>query len=389
MTTPRESLEAAAASLEAEAAPETPEAAPTEAPAAPAEASEAAPTEKPSEAAQRARDEAGRFAKAQKAAAAAKPEKPAEKAPAAPALEAKPAAGAAPKVDVAPEAAPVSGQEAIKPPQSWRAGVREHWGKLPLEVQAEISRVDKEVRQLMSDAAPAKKLAQDFQQTVAPYAPMFQADGVEPVRAVGSLLQMAATLRTAPPAQKAQLLAGLVRNFGVPIDALDAALSGQPAPQHAQQPQGIDPRAIAMQVRQEVMQDFRQQRERMLQQQSAQKLADFGATHEHFERVREEMGEALASAARHGVEMTLEQAYVRACSIHPEVSQELQAAQEKEALVAKQRQEAEMAQKANASSQKARAASTSVRPQPSGTISARPMTVREKLGEVAAQYSLK
>jgi hypothetical protein len=363
MTGVRESLEAAATALEAQdeaPAPEAAAPAETSAPEAPPDVPHTPKSEDAATAAQRARDESGRFAKAQKAAAPKATEKPE-----APATEAKAATPAAPK----PEAAAQPEAEKPEAPASWKPLEREHFFKAPPEVRQAILRREKEMALAMQESAPAKKLAQDFQQTVAPYASMLQADGVEPVRAIGGLLQMAATLRSGSPAARAQLIAHLVRSNGVAIEALDAELSRQPT-QSAQQPQAVDPQAITQQV----LQQLQQQRQQVTQQRTMQEVAAFGEKREFFDSVREDMADVMQAAARRGIPMTLEEAYTRACNLHPEVAQ-----------VLKQRQDAEAAQKAQAAAQKARAAATSARPQPAGVSAPQPKGIREALAAAAAK----
>ncbi len=112
-------------------APSTPEVAPEGAsqPPAPSEAAQPSPPE-PGETAQeaRARDEKGRFA---------------PKGPEAPA----PAIGAPAKPQAPAEVAPTPPVESIKPPQSWKPGIREKFAALPPEVQQEVIRREREVEQ--------------------------------------------------------------------------------------------------------------------------------------------------------------------------------------------------------------------------------------------------
>lgn len=336
----------------------------------PVEVAEPIETTEAATKADRVRDDKGKFTKAQadatsiKAAlkAAAKPAAPVDPKPAV-----KPDATTTPTTEPKPEAAKV---EAVKAPQSWKPAAREHFAKLPAEVQAEVIRRERETATAMQEAAPARKFHQEFQSVVAPYMGMIQAEGAEPMKAVANLLQTAAALRTAPPAHKAQLVANMVRTFGIDISALDAALAGQPS-QHAAptQSQGVDPASIAARVQQQVMQQLQAQRQAALQQKSATDVEAFGQAREFFEDLREDMADLLQSAHRRGVALTLEDAYNRAARMHPEISQ-----------VLSQREAAKAANATQASTQRARAAASSVRSQPaSAPKGAQPQDLRSQL----------
>lgn len=341
MSDVREALETAYEQLTApEAASETPAPVETVAAAVTAERELAQPAtgkdggerETTSEAKADGRDAKGRFA--QKASAAPQPA-------AAPALEAAP-----------PVAPPTTVAEALKAPQAWRPQVREKWASLPPEVQAEVNRIEADVKRTLSEAAPTKKFHSDFQATVAPYEAMLRAEGVEPLKAVGNLLQTAAALRTAPPAHRAQLVANMVRTFGIPIEALDAALSGQPQQGGQQQPH-LDQESLLQQAEERAFQRIQRERQQVTQQRVVSELSTFGEKHEFFDDVREDMADLLSSAARRGVSMSLADAYSRACKLHPDVSSALE-----------QRTKAEAVKATMASTQRARAASSSIRNQP-------------------------
>ncbi len=350
MSDAREDLEAAYTQLEAAQAPAVEVAAPapeTEAVEAAPEESEAAPVKTDG------RDEKGRFATK------------AEKAAATPAT-----ASAAPPE--ATEATEAPAPEALKAPSNWRAGAKEKWAALktaaavcakekwaalPPEIQEEALRVDLEVRKVMQDAAPAKRFAQEFGQVLAPYAQQLQSQGVNPAQHVGQLLQASRILTSGAPAAKAQFVAQLIRNSGIPIEMLAQHLDGQ-AQQPAQQ-QGASVHEITQQVRQQLMQELQQQREHHSSQKASQEATAFGEGREHFEDVREDMADVLQSAARRGVAMSLEEAYNRACKLHPDVSAKLERAQKLQAVKA-----------AAASTQRSKAAASSIRGQPAAPPSA-------------------
>ena len=288
------------------------EAPPVEAPPAPEPAVAAPETpigEKP--AGERPRDEKGRF-QPKIGESAKEPEKKKEEPeqlklgePPPPAAEEKPP--------------PTPEKPKIPAPKSFRPEMREMWDKVPRAIQDEIHRVDKEARRIASDSEAIRQNYDKFRETVAPFEPMIRAEGVEPIQAVGNLLRTAATLATGPAQTKAQIVAGLIRTYGVDIPTLDALLSGQaPPPVQQQAPQMNpaqfrDPRLDAL---------LEQQQKRVTEQ--AQTLIEEVENEEFFEDVREEMADLLEVAARRGLALTAKDAYNRAVAMHPDVSKVLE-----------------------------------------------------------------
>jgi len=343
MSDAREDIQASIDALRGESAPTesapAAEAAPAPAPAAEAAPSAGAPTMK------EGRDEAGRFtAKA--------------KAP-----EAAPVA--------ADKAAPPAPVESYKPPQSWKPTTREKWSTLAPDIQAEVHRREQEVAATLQGVAEAKRLYAEFQKMVDPYRPLMSARGQEPMAALSELLRDAASLQTAPPHIKAQMFARMVQGYGVPVDALDAALAGQPVPE--QRPQEFrDSRLdyLFAQRRQE-----QQAQQQATQQQAAGAVEAFAAGAEFLEDVRGEMADLIEVAAKHGRELTLEQAYERATRMHPEISK-----------VLSQREAAKAAQATQAAAQKSKAAASSVRSQPAPAADAESKS-NSLRDDVAAAYA--
>lgn len=368
----RETLEAA---FEASTEPtEAPTPAPV--PAEPAPAPAPTPTETPAEPpkAALARDPKGRFAAkmaeiaAEKAAARAKTPPPADGTAKAPVVPKKVTTA----VTTPAEAPKAEGQPpSPKAPQSWKPHAREKWATLPPEVQAEAVRVDREARTALEQASKARAGWDAFTRAVSPYQAMLAADGADPIQAVGSLLQTAAQLRTAPPPQRAQLVADIVRTYGVDISLLDAALAGQPAQNGQAQQQAAyrDPRVDGLLAQ---LQQAESHRAQSLHQTASTDIETFAGGAEFFDDVRADMADLMEMAAKRGVTMTLEDAYNRAIQVHPEVSK-----------VVTQRREAEAANANQASTQRSRAASVSVRTRPAGPATAQSPSGRRAALEAA------
>lgn len=292
----------------------------------------------------RARDEHGRFKKTEAQKTAAEPIKP----------TAPLVAGAVDAQKAAAEPKPPP-TEPLKPPGGWTPQAREKWSGLPPEVQQEVHRLDRERSIAYQRLVPIAKTGEAFQRVMAPFEGMIRAEGGDPIAAVDSVMRTAAALRTAPPGHKAALIANMVKTFGVPIEALDAALAGHAPPPGAGGGQGFDP----SQLRQEILGELRTQLQQERQQsQAARAQAEVEAVAsklEFFDDVREDMGDLMELAARRGKVLTTEQAYEAALRA-PHHSGILD--------IVNQRKAAESAKQAQAQADKARAAGSSIRGQP-------------------------
>lgn len=312
---------------------------------------------------QRARDEAGRFAKAAK--------KPTEKTTPKPVVAVRPvvkplvkplAPGVKPVVSgtvpTLAQAAPTAVE--MKPPQSFRGPAKEDWAKVPDSVRVEVLRREKEFATTLQSVGEERKFAQTMKQAFAPFETQIRAEGSTPEKAIGNLMNTAMLLRTGPPHLKAQALAEIITDFGVPLDGLVAALQGRPQQQSQQQhqPQQVDPASIAKQVEQQLMERLTSQRDSHLvakSQAETDGFLDGKAMHgldgaDYGDQIREDMADIIERATKRGSTITLEQAYNRAAREHPEVSKVLE-----------QKERAAGAAKANASTQRARVAASSVR----------------------------
>lgn len=318
---------------------------------------EAPEQETAAQAAARARDEAGRFAKKPAPKVEVKPTVPAAKTPVKPVTPVKPTN--APTVAIAAQATATAPE--MKAPQAWRGPAKEVWAQLPEAARVEVLRREKEISTQLTAMGEERKYAQAMRSAVGPFEAQIRAEGSTPERAVASLMQTALALRTAPPAHKAHLVAGMIADFGVPLDALVAALQGHPAPETQQHAAPVDPATIAAQVKQQLVRELGAQRESALVSRYTAQTESFLESQpvhgldgtDYGQEIREDMADIIERAAKRGLAITLEQAYSRAAREHPEVSK-----------VLAQREAAAAAAKANASTQRARAASSSVRHSP-------------------------
>jgi len=315
----------------------------------PLEGGASEPTESPTAAASRAREENGRVPpKTPKAAT-----QELEEAPAEPQALAEESEGIQPGPKAGPKADPSE-----RAPASWRPNVREHWAALPTEVRAEVARREQEVQRTLQETAEARKYADAINRVVAPYEMFIRAANSNPLQAIDNMMATAARLRTGTGPETAGLIAQLVTQFGVGrfgnqfIEQRDSALAGgQP---RQDQTQVAVQQAVQQQLApvQQFMSQFQQaqqaQRERA-QQEAVGEVQTFLSQAEFGEDVREEMADIRELAQKPGRQMTLQDAYQQACLVNPDVRAVLQ-----------QRSSLRGAQVANGAAQRARAAAVSV-----------------------------
>jgi hypothetical protein len=253
-----------------------------------------------------------------------------------------------------------------KAPQSWRAPQREKWSKLDPDVRQEIMRRERETTKVLGETAQARQHQSQFNEIIAPFMARIQSFNVTPIVAVQELLKSDYILHTAPKQQRAEYMARLIKDYGIDILALDAALAGTaPAdPVDAKVEQLLQQRLAPFQ-------QYIQSQQAREQQAEQQSTAQINLTIEqmtgnekfpHFETVRNDMADVIEISAKRGVFLSLEQAYDKAILLNPEVSSQVATQKAAEA-------KRTSAQTANVKAQKALSASVSVGGAPGGVPS--------------------
>ena len=233
-------------------------------------------------------------------------------------------------------------KESIKAPIDWSPKEREDWSRIPRHLQDKIMQREAATSNLMQETAEARRTHADFGGLVQQYGSVLSGvAGDTPMQAVESLFSTVANLRMGSPIQKAQVIADLVNNFGVDINALDTTLSGQMPEQgpNAEMEQRLDQmlkeRMAPFTQYEQQMQMQQQQQQQQLQHQAVseiQTLAESGKA-EFFNHVRLEMADLIEVAGKNGRNLTTEQAYNIACSSNPEISEVLEQRKQKQALL--------------------------------------------------------
>lgn len=265
-------------------------------------------------------------------------------------------------------------------PASWKPEVRGEWDSLKPTVQQEVLRRDREVETVLRQSAEARRLAEDFNQTVRPFEAMIRAEGSEPLRAVGKLFETAALLRTGSNAAKAQAVASMVRDFGIDLPMLNDALLGTLRPP-AEDPvmRAVDQRLKPLTDALARQQSSYQYEERQAAIQAQIEIDEFfgnGDDFPHAEDLREDIADVLELNARRGRKMSLQDAYRHASMAHPTISK-----------LVEHRKVAESIAQQNAAAQKAKNTAASVKSAPSGSGGSEPEddSIRGTLERVIGQ----
>jgi len=247
-----------------------------------------------------------------------------------PGEEGEPAGEEAPTADEAgeqlPAAAEAGGDEGtaggdVPAPVSWKPAVREHWSKLPPEVQQEVQRREREIQQGLQQASSHRKVAEEYFRTVAPFQSFIQASNSSPSQAITQLMTTAAQLTMGSPAKKAEVVRNIISEYGVDIKMLDDALAGEKLPDDPNAPllTAIDQRLAPINEFMGRVDGEVANNQEALDYEAADTLDTFAAANEFYEDLRDDMADLMEMAANRGRTMTVEQAYQKAAQAHPEI----------------------------------------------------------------------
>lgn len=233
---------------------------------------------------------------------------------------------------------PVEPEERV--PVAWRGEAKELWKDVPAPVRQEVLRRENQVNEVLRESADSRRFLEQFQRTVAPYQQYWVAEGSDPLTATRNLMQTAASLRAGTPQQKAQVVAGIIQQFGVDIEALDNAIVGSGPVPAGQGNGGMTPDVQAYLDQQlapvnQFMNGLQQRAQQQGETQQRSVAAEIDAFEQdpkyvYYENVREEMADLLEMASKRGQEMSLEQAYNKAVAMDPKLSELTRKRQEAE-----------------------------------------------------------
>ena len=297
-------------------------------------------------------------------AAEAEPQTASDEAPAAPAQDLNALSEGTPQ-EVKPQEeapqitpGPKPGPKGDKAPASWKPELRDHWGKLPEPVRAEVARREAEVQRTLQETAEARRYAESISKAFQPYEAYIRAEGATPMQVIDNLMGTAVRLRTATGPELANLMAGMVKQFGTGrfgqnfIEMLDGALAGATPnvdPQQQQLQQVIQQQLAPVQQFMTQFQQAQQAQQQQLAYRAQSEVTQFIEKAEFGNDVRNEMADLMEVAQRNGRELSLADAYKQACLMNPSVRKVLQTRQQQRGF-----------QNQTQAAQKARSAAVSV-----------------------------
>jgi len=258
-------------------------------------------------------------------------------------------------------------QRIDRAPQSWKGDAKKLWEQLPLQVRQEVARRERDMMPVMQQAADHKNKIEAMVGVMAPHRERIQASyGGDPLKAVDTLLRTEAVLHNGSQAQKAELLARMVKQFGVDVRALDSALAGAQLPPEIQQQSSIeqllDQRLAPFQqfIQNQQMTEIRQRQH--VEQQAAMNVEDMASDdrYPYFNDVRADMADIIELSARRGVAVSLPDAYTKAVRMNDGTFQASSTRDQSQGMT-------QHALESHRAAQAAKGASMSVTGSPSGT----------------------
>lgn len=272
-----------------------------ETPVAPA--NDAAPTETATEKADRLRDEAGRFKKADEQPVTPEVSQDAATAPVAPVVEPR------------------------KPPSSWKKEYWEAYQKLDPNVAEYINQRESQFASGVSTYRQEAERAKELNDAIAPFAQDLQTHGIQPAQWIRNLGMAHQTLVKGSPEQKLATFQKLAQDYGIPIQAIQ---SGQVDPVMNY----VAPLQQRINELSGQLNNWQQQQQQQEQTALQKEIEAFAAAHGQFETVKETMAGLLQS----GLAPDLKSAYDKALRLNDEAwqaEQHRKAEAEKAAAAAK------------------------------------------------------
>lgn len=274
-------------------------------------------------------------------------------------------------------------QEAVEPekpvrqrPSTWKKDYWDSWEKLNRgEVLAQdeagklldyLNQRENEYKTGVSTYKAEADRARELHQAIQPFMPELQRAGIQPTQWIQSLGAAHQTLVQGSPEQKLSMFAKLAQDYGVPLQAL---VQGEQGPVD-QNYQWLASQVTTLQQAWQQQQIAEQQRQQQSMLSEIQQFASDGR-HQYFDEVRETMAGLLQA----GQADSLEKAYEKACRLHDNVWENIQA--EKSRSVETQR-----TQQHQQAVSKAKAAAVSPR---SGTAPAKATSGGNSLRETLAE----
>jgi hypothetical protein len=224
-------------------------------------------------------------------------------------------------VEPTKEIDPITGRELepIRAPSSMTPLLREKWGEVPRDMQKYWTDRERDIQIRLQETADERKLAKQFNEVVAPYEAIFRQHNTNAVAHAKELFNLDYQLRSGSPAQKAQIIHGMIMHFQPDVQTLAQLAAGRPM-QPAQTQQAPDVQEL---VKKELEAREAQQQEAEISRELQAFAAD--PKNEFLEDLKPTMQKAIEAGFVTGNSITelFRNAYDWAAKNHPEVSQVL------------------------------------------------------------------
>lgn len=242
-----------------------------------------------------------------------------------------------------------------KYPSTWKKGFEAHWESLDPSVADEIARREGDYAKGVSTYKQEADRAKVVWDTIAPYQPLLQQHGIDPVQHIGNLFRAHQMLATGSPQDRLSMFAKLAQDYQIPLQSL--IQQGQDGQFHLIQPQPyqapqFDPNQVQSLVQRQVQEHILAERtQSAIQEFEAAKDSAGNPAYPHYQTVKATMAQLLES----GLAQDLPSAYDAALRLPQHAP--LYEAQQQQQRDAEEKARAEAAQR-QAAAARAKAVST-------------------------------
>ena len=219
--------------------------------------------------------------------------------------------------------APPEGSKPVGPPSGWSKEAKAIWDQLPQAVRDDAVRRETEVAKGFDEYRTKTAQLSEISQVLEPLKSVLQQNGIQSdAQAVRRLVEWEGALRN--PQSRMQAFQTLARQYGVDLSTLvPSSPSGLPSAAQ----EIPDPVRPVLDQFGNQLNSVEARLQSWEQSQVAEKLSSFAKDKPHFEAVRSTMGQLMQAGIVPAGD--LDSAYQKAIAIHPEISAQIRADEDK------------------------------------------------------------
>tara|TARA_R110000737_G_scaffold60697_3_gene87510 strand:- start:939 stop:1991 length:1053 start_codon:yes stop_codon:yes gene_type:complete len=213
----------------------------------------------------------------------------------------------------------------INAPIGFSVESREHWKDVPQSVKQEIQKREQQITESMANTADARRTHSTVNDLANRYATILAAEGADnPMQAIEGLFRTVSELRVGSPQQVATKMANLIQHYGVDINMLDGALSGQPVESNeaTEIQKMLDAKLAPFQEllsNQQTSARDSEQASLAAVNTELQAFADSPEA-EFLNDVRHDMADLIDLASKRGQKLSFKEAYDKSCALNPSIA---------------------------------------------------------------------